>query len=85
MHMKRFVNWKEPRTSTKNIIASSQRLKGMNFQRNLNTHKPETMMVFKKAAPRQADWGGTPLLKPHWGRVGTAVSEVLQGTRTQVL
>lgn len=26
----------------------------MNFQRHLNTHKPETMMVFKKVATRQA-------------------------------
>lgn len=37
------------------LLLSSQTLKGMNFQRNLNTHKPETMMVLKKAATGQAD------------------------------
>lgn len=37
------------------LLLSSQTLRGMNFQRNLNTHKPETMMVLKKAATGQAD------------------------------
>lgn len=45
------------------LLLSSQTLRGMNFQRNLNTHKPETMMVFKKAATRQTDWEGKPLIK----------------------
>lgn len=55
----------------------SQILRGMNFQRNLNTHKPETMIVFKKAATRQTK-EAHPTYKPHW--VGVAALKFLQDT-----
>lgn len=56
MYMKALCELEQICRSPENIIASNnQTLRGMNFEKNLNTHKPETMMVFKKAATRQAD------------------------------